>query len=232
MGGGAREADRDVEGPRRPDAHRRPGPWPDAVHRHRRRRDADRNRPGSVLPDEGRRQGHDQQLRRRRHEHRRLPRVAEPRLGVVAAGGLRVPEQPVRRAHPILRHRQERLGGRPRSGLRDEGHQGRRHGSGRHVPGRPRGRRARPSRRRSGAARVRDVPDPRPRAERQERVHGPGPARRGDRQRSGDALPELADRRRRRRRGRPGRDRRRCQPPKSTLPTNRPPPIRSPTPTR
>ena len=30
-----------------------PGARPDAVHRHRRRRDADRRRPGTVLPDEG-----------------------------------------------------------------------------------------------------------------------------------------------------------------------------------
>ena len=48
-------------------------------------------------------------------------------------------------------------------------------------------------RRRPGAARVRDVPDARPRAERQERVHGPRRAvGREDRQRPGAPLPGVA----------------------------------------
>ena len=232
VGRGARQADRHLEGPRRTDAHRRSRARPDAVHRHRRRRDADRRRPRPVLPAEGGRQGHDQQLRRRRHEHRRVPRVAQPGVGVVAAGRVRLPEQPVRRAHPLLGHGQEPVGRRPRRGLRDEGHQGRRHGPGGDVPGGQGGRRPRPQRRRSGAARVRDVPDARPRAQRQERVHGPGPARRRDRQRPGAALPGVAGRRGRRRRGRPGGDRRRRDAPRSTPPTSRPPPIRPPTPRR
>ena len=46
----------------------------------------------------------DHQLRRRGHQHRRLPRVAQPGIGVVAARRVRLPEQPVRRAHPVLRH--------------------------------------------------------------------------------------------------------------------------------
>ena len=131
---------------------------------------------GAVVAAEGRRQGHRHQLRRRGDEHRRLPRVAQPGVGVVAAGRLRLPEQPVRRAHPLLRHGQEPLGRRSSRGIRHEGHQGRRRWTPSPCTSQPR----RPS------TTPATVTGPvllecvtfrtlGPRPERQERVHGPGP---------------------------------------------------------
>ena len=67
--------------------------------RHRRRRHPDRQRPRARGPDGRPRPGDGRELRRRRQQHRRLPRGPEHGRRVEAARRLRVPEQPVRRAH-------------------------------------------------------------------------------------------------------------------------------------
>ena len=98
-------------------------------------------------------------LRRRHHEHRRVPRGAEHGRGVVAAGGVRLREQPLHGVHPDLRSdRGEASGGGPGRGLRvgaaDRRRQRRRRGA-------RRGRRRRaagPRRRRPGAGGGRDLP--------------------------------------------------------------------------
>ena len=88
-------------------------------------------------------------LRRRRHEHRRVPRVDEPRAAVEAAGGLRAREQRLggvdaRAAAAAARRRRD---GEARARVRDGGDGGRRAGRRgrprRHAPG-PRARRLGP----------------------------------------------------------------------------------------
>ena len=65
--------------------------------RRRRRRPADDRRRGARVPDARRAARRCRVLRRRRDEHRDVPRGAQPRAAVEGAGGLRVREQPLRR---------------------------------------------------------------------------------------------------------------------------------------
>ena len=88
--------------------------------RHRRRPPAHRQRRGVVGPVARLRPGRRGLLRRRRHQHRRLPRGAELRRRVPAAGGLRVREQPL---HGVHRDRRGHRGARtpPPTGRRPTG---------------------------------------------------------------------------------------------------------------
>ena len=66
-------------------------------------------------------------FRRRHDQYRRLPRSAELRRGVEAAGGLRLREQSLHGIHPDQRrHRGAASGGRSRGGLRAAAHHCRR----------------------------------------------------------------------------------------------------------
>ena len=67
--------------------------------RHRRRRAADRRGAGPRRPAAAAPPGHRLLLRRRRRRRRRVPRVAQPRGALEAAGALPVREQPVRHGH-------------------------------------------------------------------------------------------------------------------------------------
>ena len=94
--------------------------------RHRRQQHADRKWPCARRADSWREARRGRVLRRRRLQHRRVPRVAQHGRGVEAAGRVRVPEQRLRRTH-ALRDRdlgREDLGSRRR--LSDAGRDGRR----------------------------------------------------------------------------------------------------------
>ena len=99
----------------------------DGLLRHHRRASADRlrGRPAGAIQGRQRRDG--MLLRRRHHQYRRLPRGAELRGGVEAAGDLRLREQSLHGIHPD----QRRDGGRAsrrgsRGGLRSRAHHHRR----------------------------------------------------------------------------------------------------------
>ena len=97
-------------------------------------------------------------LRRRRHQHRRVPRGRQHGLRVEAARRVRVREQRVRRVHATKQddghHRHRRSCGRVRDARRDR----RRHGRGRRARSRHRRSRPGPSWRRSVADRGEDLP--------------------------------------------------------------------------
>ena len=120
-----RSCRRPVQGPRRIDApDRRQARLPRHL-RHRRRRHPARRRRGLGRADPQERRGRALLLRRRRLQAGRLPRDAQHRLAVEAAGGLRDGEQRLQRRH------HHRAGGRQRrrrraardqgQGLRDAG---------------------------------------------------------------------------------------------------------------
>ena len=91
----------------------------DGLLRHHRRASADRLRRGLARAVQGRQGRISLLLRRRHHQHRRVPRGAELRRGVEAAGDLRLREQPLHGIHPDRRrHRGAEPGRRPRLGLR------------------------------------------------------------------------------------------------------------------
>ncbi len=99
-----------------PDLRRARG---DGLLRHHRRAPADRlrRRAAGAVQGAGRRLG--LLLRRRHHQYRRLPRGAQSRRGVEAAGRVRVREQSLHGIHPDRRrHRGRASGGGPRCGLR------------------------------------------------------------------------------------------------------------------
>ena len=97
------------------------------VLRHRRRPPADRRRCGLGRPGAGQRPGRGVLLRRRRHQHRRVPRGAQPGRGVEAAGRVRVREQPLHGVHADrLGHGRRQPRRRPGRGLRARAHRGRR----------------------------------------------------------------------------------------------------------
>ena len=64
---------------------------------------ADRQRPCLGRAAARQQARHGRLFRRRRDQHRRLPRIAEPGVGVEAAGDLRLPEQRLWRAHHATR---------------------------------------------------------------------------------------------------------------------------------
>ena len=84
---------------RRLDAPHRHRQGPDRRLRHRRRRPAGRGRRGRHRPLERPRPALGDLLRRRRDQHRRLPRIHEHRRGLEAAGAVHLREQPLRRVH-------------------------------------------------------------------------------------------------------------------------------------
>ena len=91
----------------------------DGLLRHHRRASADRLRRGlaRAIQEAGRRVG--LLLRRRHHQHRRVPRGAELRRGLEAAGDLRLREQSLHGIHADRRrHGGAEPGRRPRLGLR------------------------------------------------------------------------------------------------------------------
>ena len=67
--------------------------------RDRRRTPADRMRGGLVGPDARNRSGRGGLLRRRGHQHRRLPRGAQPRGRLEAPGAVHLREQPLHGVH-------------------------------------------------------------------------------------------------------------------------------------
>ena len=113
-----RSGHRHVQGQGRADAHHPPGVGADGHHRHRRRRHPGRQRPRARGPARRHRPGDGRELRRRRQQHRRLPRGPEHGRGVEAARDLRLPEQPVRRAHAAADGHRGRPDQPARPGLR------------------------------------------------------------------------------------------------------------------
>ncbi len=187
---GARRADR--EGARRADAARQ---RPDArqgrldasdlgrarrhgLLRHHRRASADRLRRGLARAVQGREGRLGLLLRRRHHQYRRLPRGAEFRRGLEAAGDLRLREQSLHGIHADRR----RDGGasiRPPTAPRPTGcraHRHRRQRRRRRLSHRARGLRQGARRRRPVADRVPDLPPQRPFARRSR----PSTAREGE----------------------------------------------------
>ena len=81
--------------------------------RDRRRAPADRRRGRLVGPAARHRPGRGRVLRRRRHQHRGVPRGAQPVRGVGPAGAVHLREQPLHGVHPDPRGDR---GGRPRRG--------------------------------------------------------------------------------------------------------------------
>ena len=95
--------------------------------RHHRRASADRLRRRAARAIQGRRRRLGLLLRRRHHQYRRLPRGAELRGGVEAAGDLRLREQSLHGVHADRRGDRGRAsGGRPRIRLRARAHHRRR----------------------------------------------------------------------------------------------------------
>ncbi len=103
-------------------------------------------------------------LRRRHHQHRRVPRSAELRRDLEAAGGLRLREQPLHGIHADRRRdRGGASGGRPRLGLRPREDRHRRQRCRRRLPHGAARRIAKArARRRAVADRVPDLPPFRP----------------------------------------------------------------------
>ena len=87
--------------------------------RHRRGRDAAFDRGGSRRPARRHRPRRGRFLRRWRRKPGRLPRIAQPRLGVEAAPRLHLREQPVRAFDLLPRHDLGGPGGGARGGVRD-----------------------------------------------------------------------------------------------------------------
>ena len=162
-GRAARALDRRLRRPRRLDERDRPRARPDRLLRHRRRLDrrCDRRLAGA--------QGHGQRrrrvLRRGRDEPGLLPRVPQLRARVLAAGGLRVREQPLRRVHADGAGHRGR-DPRPRRGPRRRLRARRRHGRVGDASRCAARDRARPGRSRPGVPRDDGVPLRRPLAQR------------------------------------------------------------------
>ena len=102
----------------------------DGLQRHRRRQHPDRHRQRHGVPSAGPRSRRGELLRRRRVEHRRVPRGAQPRRRPGRARRLRLREQSLRRVDPCRPHDPHRRHRRARRRLRDAGRRGRRHGCG------------------------------------------------------------------------------------------------------
>ena len=148
-----------------------------------------RPRPGRAA--EGRPAGGGGLHRRRGHERGRLPRGAEPRRGLEAAGAVRGREQPLGALDPGPRAVRLPEPRRPRHRLRDAGRRGGRQ----RPPGRPPrgapGGRAGAAGRRADAPRVQDVPDARPRGGLGHRLRAEGRARGVGEEGPGEALRGL-----------------------------------------
>ena len=113
-------------------------------------------------------------LRRRHHQHRRVPRGAEFRRGLEAAGDLRVREQSLHGIHADRRrHRGRASGRRPRLGLRAAAHRDRRQRRRRGLSRGARRLRQGARRRRAVADRVHDLSPQRPFARRPGASTGP-----------------------------------------------------------
>ena len=135
--------------------------------RHHRRASADRLRRGLARAIQGREGRVGLLLRRRHHQYRRLPRGAELRRGVEAAGDLRLREQSLHGIHADRRrHRGRASGGRPRLGLRPAAHRHRRQRRRRGLPHRACRLRQGARRRRAVADRMHDLSPQRPFARR------------------------------------------------------------------
>ena len=157
-----RQADRLLQGPRRQHAHQRPEHRHARRERHRGRRHPARRRrgPRRRLQGPGLRGG--PVLRRRRDQHRRLPRVGQPGRRHAAARGVRLREQRLRRVHPAGPAHAAEGRGRPGRRLRHARRDRRRHGRRGRLPGRPAAGGAGPGRRGPVDARGQDLPVLRP----------------------------------------------------------------------
>ena len=189
----------------------------DGLLRHHRRASADRLRRRLARAVQGRQGRVGLLLRRRHHQHRRLPRGAELRRGVEAAGDLRLREQPLHGIHADRR----RDGGaepgrRPRLRLRPGEDRDRRQRCRRGLSRGAEGLRQGARRRRPVADRVPDLSPQRPLARRPGQVPPRGRAGEMEGARPDQDLPRAAqavrhqrrrdcqDRRRRAARGRRG----------------------------
>ena len=174
------------------------------VHRllcHHRRASADRLRRGVARAVQGRRRRHGLLLRRRHHQYRRLPRGAQLRGGLEAAGDLRLREQPLHGIHPDRRrHRGGASGRRPRFRLWSRAHHRRRQRRRCRLPRRRRGLRQGARGRRSVADRMHDLSPQRPFARRSRKVPAGGRAREVEGARSDQDLSRAAQAVRHRRR--------------------------------
>ena len=142
-------------------------------------------RAGDVRQAQGAGPRHGGQLRRRRDEHRVVPRSGEHGRAVGSADGLRLPEQPVRRDDADRRHDEDRTCRRPCGRLRNARCPRRRQRSACGRGCARRGDRQGPQRRRTDLHRVRDVPFPRPLLRRPDALHPQGTTGSRDGRRSG-----------------------------------------------
>ena len=175
-------------------AHRQTRGGRHAVDGDRRSRAAGGSRVGDVGQAQGDRSRHGGQLRRRRHQHRVLPRGGEHGRAVGSAGRLRVPEQHVRRDDADDRHDEDRARRRPGRRLRHARRSRRRQRPAGRCGGARRGGGKGAPRRRPHLHRMRDVPIPRPLLRRPDTVHPQGATGSGDGGRPGTAVPQAADR--------------------------------------
>ncbi len=107
-------------------AHRQTRERRDAVDRDRGSRAAGGGRPGDVGQTQRTGPGHGGQLRRRRDQHRLVPRGGQYGCAVGSSDGLRVPEQSLRRDDAHQRHHEDRARRRPGGRLWHAGRAGRR----------------------------------------------------------------------------------------------------------
>ena len=143
----------------------------------------------------GDRPGDRGQLRGRRNQHRCHPRGGQHRRAVGAAGDLRLPEQPVRRAHRLRRLHPDQQPGRALRRLRHGGDHRRRQQRARFVRGGRRGGGPGPTRRGPDLPRVHDLPPRGPHLRGDHRVHGPEAAlAAAEAERAGGPLPAMAGR--------------------------------------
>jgi hypothetical protein len=168
-----------VRGQRRLHAPDRGRPQHAGELRDRGRPPADRLRGRLVGQAAGHLPGGGGLLRRRGHQHRRLPRGPQPGRGVEAAGAVRVREQPLHGVH--LDQDGDRggpAGGRPRPRLPAPGRGDRRQRRGRRAAGGGRRRGPGPGRRRPHGDRGPHLPPVRALAHRSGQVPAPGGGRR------------------------------------------------------
>ena len=150
----------------------------DGLLRDHRRASADRLRRGAARPVQGRQGRHGLLLRRRHHQYRRVPRGAEFRRDLEAAGRVRVREQLLHGIHADRRHHGGRASGRrSRLRLRAREDRDRRQRRRRGLPHRAGGLREGARRRRPLADRVPDLSPQRPLARRPGRLSAEGRAR-------------------------------------------------------
>ena len=152
------QVDRLLQGQGWLDAHLEPRRRHARRERHRRSRRTDRRRRRVRQQVQGQRQRGRPVLRRRLHQHRRLPRSRQHGVRAQAPGGVRVREQRVRRVHRPREDHGDHRHRRPCRRLRHAGRDRRRHGRGGHPRSGHRSRRPGPTGRWPVADRSEDVP--------------------------------------------------------------------------